>query len=57
LLGDVSWVFGRWWSEGTGDGVVSYVVGTDVAVAVAVESCHGLSAEEAKGFLEDWGVF
>lgn len=39
---------------GTGYRVISAVFWTDVAVAVAVETCHGLFAEGAEGFLEDW---
>ena len=35
-------------------GVVSSVIWTDVAVAVTVETCHGLLAEEAQGLLENW---
>jgi len=38
----------------TSDGVVASVFGTDSTVAVAVEACHGLLAEEGEGFFEDW---
>jgi len=34
--------------------VVSSVIWADIAVAVTVEACHGLLAEEAQGLLEDW---
>lgn len=44
-----------WFGEGGGDtgyGVVSCVVCSDVAVAVSVETGHGLFAEETEWFLE-----
>lgn len=38
---------------GTGDRVVSAVIWSNVAVAIAVETRHGFLAEEPKGLLED----
>lgn len=37
----------------TSYGMVSSVLGTDSAVAVAVETRHGLLGEEGEGLLED----
>jgi len=34
--------------------MVSAVLGTDPAVAVAVEACHGLLAEEGEGLFQYW---
>jgi hypothetical protein len=36
----------------TSNGMVPCVVWTDVTVAVAVETCHGVLAEDTEGFLE-----
>jgi len=35
-------------------GVVPRVIWSDVAIAVSVETCHGLFAEKTQGFLENW---
>jgi len=57
---EVSWGdFFSWRVDGeeggcTCDGMVSCIVWSNVAVAVAVETCHGLLAEEPEGFLEYW---
>lgn len=36
----------------TGNGVISSIFRSDSAVAVAVETCHGLLGEEGEGFFE-----
>jgi hypothetical protein len=46
---------GRRGIGGTGNRVVSGVIWTNIATAIAVETCHGFFAEEPKRFLEDWG--
>jgi len=57
---EVSWggfFLGKWMERRercTCDGMVSCIVWSNVAVAVAVETCHGLLAEEPEGFLEYW---
>jgi hypothetical protein len=42
-----------WGGIGTGNGMIPSIFRTDSAVAVSIETGHGLLGEEGEGFFED----